>query len=416
MNVLVIGGGGREHALVKALSRSEHTEQIHAVPGNSSMEKYAAVHSDINDSDIERIVALAIKENITWTVIGPEAPLTAGLADALEAADIKVFGPRKLEAQLESSKAFAKNIMIKYGIPTAEYQAFTNLIDATEYIKQQGAPIVIKKDGLAAGKGVAVAMTETEALDALKEMFVEGENKPVVIEEFLEGEEFSLMVLVNGDYILPFDIVAQDHKRAYDSDTGPNTGGMGAYAPVRHIGEDVIDEAINNIVKPTAEAMVKEGLDYFGVMYLGAIITKEGVKTIEFNARFGDPEAQILLELLESDFIDVLEAVKNQEPYELKFSRDSMLGVILASQGYPKTYEKGASVIIPERLEDEIFNSGLKHIEDERYETTGGRVMLVTGRGSTLEEAKKTAYKNTEQIKFNNEALFYRNDIGERGV
>lgn len=224
------------------------------------------------------------------------------------------------------------------------------------------------------------------------------------------------MVLVNGDYILPFDIVAQDHKRAYDSDTGPNTGGMGAYAPVTHIGEDVIDEAINNIVKPTAEAMVKEGLDYFGVMYLGAIITKEGVKTIEFNARFGDPEAQILLELLESDFIDVLEAVKNQEPYELKFSRDSMLGVILASQGYPKTYEKGASVIIPERLEDEIFNSGLKHIEDERYETTGGRVMLVTGRGSTLEEAKKTAYKNTEQIKFNNEALFYRNDIGERGV
>ena len=416
MNVLVIGGGGREHALVKKLSGSKHTKKIHAVPGNSSMEKYAAVHSDINDSDIERIVALAIKENITWTVIGPEAPLTAGLADALEAAGIKVFGPRKLEAQLESSKAFAKNIMIKYGIPTAEYQAFTNLIDATEYIKQQGAPIVIKKDGLAAGKGVAVAMTETEALDALKEMFVEGENKPVVIEEFLEGEEFSLMVLVNGDYILPFDIVAQDHKRAYDSDTGPNTGGMGAYAPVTHIGKDVIDEAINNIVKPTAEAMVKEGLDYFGVMYLGAIITKEGVKTIEFNARFGDPEAQILLELLESDFIDVLEAVKNQEPYQLKFSRDSMLGVILASQGYPKTYEKGASVIIPERLEDEIFNSGLKHIEDERYETTGGRVMLVTGRGSTLEEAKQIAYKNTEQIEFNNESLFYRNDIGERGV
>ena len=416
MNVLVIGGGGREHALVKKLSGSKHTKKIHAVPGNSSMEKYAAVHSDINDSDIERIVALAIKENITWTVIGPEAPLTAGLADALEAAGIKVFGPRKLEAQLESSKAFAKNIMIKYGIPTAEYQAFTNLIDATEYIKQQGAPIVIKKDGLAAGKGVAVAMTETEALDALKEMFVEGENKPVVIEEFLEGEEFSLMVLVNGDYILPFDIVAQDHKRAYDSDTGPNTGGMGAYAPVTHIGEDVIDEAINNIVKPTAEAMVKEGLDYFGVMYLGAIITKEGVKTIEFNARFGDPEAQILLELLESDFIDVLEAVKNQEPYELQFSSDSMLGVILASQGYPKTYEKGASVIIPERLEDEIFNSGLKHIEDERYETTGGRVMLVTGRGSTLEEAKQIAYKNTEQIEFNNESLFYRNDIGERGV
>ena len=416
MNVLVIGGGGREHALVKKLSGSKHTKKIHAVPGNSSMEKYAAVHSDINDSDIERIVALAIKENITWTVIGPEAPLTAGLADALEAAGIKVFGPRKLEAQLESSKAFAKNIMIKYGIPTAEYQAFTNLIDATEYIKQQGAPIVIKKDGLAAGKGVAVAMTETEALDALKEMFVEGENKPVVIEEFLEGEEFSLMVLVNGDYILPFDIVAQDHKRAYDRDTGPNTGGMGAYAPVTHIGEDVIEEAINNIVKPMADAMVKEGLDYFGVMYLGAIITKDGVKTIEFNARFGDPEAQVLLSLLESDFIDVLEAVRNKEPYKLEFSSDSMLGVILASSGYPKAYEKGASVIIPANLEDEVFNSGLKHVQDERYETAGGRVMLVTGRGKTLEQAKLLAYKNTEQIQYNNDALFYRNDIGERGV
>ena len=224
------------------------------------------------------------------------------------------------------------------------------------------------------------------------------------------------MVLVNGDYILPFDIVAQDHKRAYDSDTGPNTGGMGAYAPVTHIGEDVIDEAINNIVKPTAEAMVKEGLDYFGVMYLGAIITKEGVKTIEFNARFGDPEAQILLELLESDFIDVLEAVRKKEPYKLEFSSDSMLGVILASNGYPQAYEKGASVIIPQKLEDAVFNSGLKHVQDDRYETAGGRVMLVTGRGSTLEEAKQIAYKNTEQIEFNNEALFYRNDIGKRGV
>lgn len=416
MNVLVIGGGGREHALVKTLSRSKHTKNIHAVPGNSSMEKYAAVHSDIGDSDIERIVELAVQENISWAVIGPEAPLTAGLTDALEAAGVKVFGPRKLEAQLESSKAFAKNIMLKYGIPTAEYQAFTNLIDASEYIKQQGAPIVIKKDGLAAGKGVAVAMTETEALEALREMFVEGENEPVVIEEFLEGEEFSLMVLVNGEYTLPFNIVAQDHKRAYDGDTGPNTGGMGAYAPVTHIGEEAIEEAISNIVKPMTDAMVKEGLDYFGVMYLGAIITKDGVKTIEFNARFGDPEAQVLLSLLESDFIDVLEAVKNKEPYELEFSSDSMLGVILASNGYPKDYEKGAPVAIPSKLEGEVFNSGLKHVQDDRYETTGGRVMLVTGRGKTLEQAKQQAYKNTEQIKFNNDALFYRNDIGERGV
>lgn len=224
------------------------------------------------------------------------------------------------------------------------------------------------------------------------------------------------MVLVNGEYTLPFNIVAQDHKRAYDGDTGPNTGGMGAYAPVTHIGADVIGEAVSKIVKPMADAMVKEGLDYFGVMYLGAIITKDGVKTIEFNARFGDPEAQVLLELLESDFIDVLEAVRNKESYELQFSSDSMLGVILASKGYPKDYVKGSSVVIPDELEDKIFNSGLRHVKDESYETAGGRVMLVTGRGSTLEEAKQAAYNNTKQIEFNNDALFYRNDIGERGV
>lgn len=416
MNVLVIGGGGREHALVKKLSRSRHTEKIHAVPGNSSMEKYADVYGSINDCDIERIVDLAVKEDITWVVIGPEAPLNAGLADALEAAGVKVFGPRKLEAQLESSKKFAKNIMMKYGIPTAEYKAFTNLVEASDYVKEQGAPIVIKKDGLAAGKGVAVAMTETEAFDALGDMFVEGEDKPVIIEEFLEGEEFSLMVLVNGEYTLPFNIVAQDHKRAFDGDTGPNTGGMGAYAPVTHIGQDVIDEAVSRIVQPAADAMVKEGLDYFGVMYLGAIITEDGVKTIEFNARFGDPEAQILLELLESDFIDVLEAVKNKEQYKLEFSSDSMLGVILASKGYPQAYNKGASVVIPSAIEEQVFNSGLKHVKDDRYETAGGRVMLVTGRGTALEEAKQEAYKNIAQIEFNNDALFYRNDIGERGV
>lgn len=224
------------------------------------------------------------------------------------------------------------------------------------------------------------------------------------------------MVLVNGNYILPFDIVAQDHKRAYDGDTGPNTGGMGAYAPVTHIGQAVIDEAVHQIVKPMAEAMTKEGLDYFGVMYLGAIITEDGVKVIEFNARFGDPEAQVLLSLLDSDFIDVLEAVKNKEPFDLQFSSDSMLGVILASKGYPKEYKKGEKVSIPAELEDIVFNSGLKYLEDGNYETSGGRVLLVTGRGKSLDEAKTEAYNNTAQIKFDNEALFYRNDIGERGV
>lgn len=416
MNVLVIGSGGREHVLVKTLSKSAHVKNIHAVPGNSSMASLATTYSDIGDSNIERIVKLAEDKNIEWAVIGPEAPLNAGLADALEFIGVKVFGPRKLEAQLESSKEFAKKIMIKYGIPTAAYEVFTNLADAAEYVKQQGAPIVIKKDGLAAGKGVAVAMTEQDALDALKDMFADGADNPVVVEEFLAGEEFSLMVLVNGDYILPFDIVAQDHKRAFDGDTGPNTGGMGAYAPVTHIGTDVINEAIEKIVSPMADAMVKEGLDYFGVMYLGAIITDDGVKVIEFNARFGDPEAQILLSLLESDFIEVLEAVKKKKPYELKFSSDSMLGVILASQGYPQNYDKGAGVKIPAALEDVMFNSGLKHVDGENFETSGGRVLLVTGRGADLNVAKEQAYDNVELIKYKDDALFYRTDIGQRGV
>lgn len=416
MNVLVIGSGGREHVIVKTLSSSSRVKNIHAVPGNSSMNQLAETYGDISDSNIERIIELAQEKNITWAIIGPEAPLNAGLADALEAVGVIVFGPRKLEAQLESSKEFAKKIMMKYGIPTAEYEAFTNLVDASEYVKQHSAPIVIKKDGLAAGKGVAVAMTESDALEALKEMFAEGEDNPVVIEEFLEGEEFSLMVLVNGDYTLPFDIVAQDHKRAFDGDKGPNTGGMGAYAPVTHIGPEVIKEAVEKIVKPMASAMVEEGLDYFGVMYLGAIITKDGVKVIEFNARFGDPEAQILLSLLESDFIDVLEAVQEKRPFELKFSSDSMLGVILASQGYPQAYDKGNAVTIPQTLENAVFNSGLKYKGGEQYETSGGRVLLVTGRGPDLNAAKINAYENVTQIEYNNDELFYRTDIGQRGM
>ena len=414
MKVLVVGSGGREHALVKKLSKSNYVDEIHAIPGNDSMKQYAEIYPEISDVDTKKISEKCRALEITWAIIGPEAPLNIGLVDALEADGVNVFGPRKLEAQLESSKEFAKKIMQKYDIPTADYQIFYNKDEAQAYIEHKGAPIVLKKDGLAAGKGVSVAMTMDEALQALDYMFDESSEEGLVIEEFLEGEEFSLMVLVNEEYTLPFDIIAQDHKRAYDNDQGPNTGGMGAYAPVHHLGDTVIEEAVKNIVQPMADAMVKEGLKYFGVMYLGAIITKDGIKVIEFNARFGDPEAQILLSLLDSDLIEVIEAVKAKEKYQLNFSKDYMLGVILASRGYPGSSTKGLKVKIPTELNDQVFNSGLKQVEDDIFETNGGRVLLVTAKGESLAQVRDLAYDYVKQIDFHDDDLFYRKDIGAK--
>ncbi len=416
MKVLVVGSGGREHALVKKLSESNYVSEIHAIPGNDSMKQYANTYPEISDVDIEKIKGKCESLKITWAIIGPEAPLNIGLTDSLEEIGVKVFGPRKLEAQLESSKEFAKKIMQQYDIPTADYRVFYSKVEARKYIEEKGAPIVLKKDGLAAGKGVAVAMTIEDALKALDDMLDESTEEGLVIEEFLEGEEFSLMVLVNGSYILPFDIIAQDHKRAYDHDQGPNTGGMGAYAPVTHLGDKVIEEAIEKIVQPMADAMVEEGLNYFGVMYLGAIITKDGIKVIEFNARFGDPEAQILLSLLESDLIEVLEAVNDKKDYQLQFSADSMLGIILASKGYPETATKGLGVKIPTILNDQVFNSGLKQVDGENFETAGGRTLLVTARGENLEVARHAAYENLKQVEFHDGDLFYRTDIGAKGL
>ena len=414
MKVLVVGSGGREHALVKKLSESKYVDEIHAIPGNDSMKQYAEIHPEISDVDTKKISEKCRALDITWAIIGPEAPLNIGLVDALEADGVNVFGPRKLEAQLESSKEFAKKIMQKYDIPTADYRVFHNKDEAKAYIEHKGAPIVLKKDGLAAGKGVSVAMTMDEALQALDYMFDESSEEGLVIEEFLEGEEFSLMVLVNEEYTLPFDIIAQDHKRAYDNDQGPNTGGMGAYAPVHHLGDTVIEEAVKNIVQPMADAMVKEGLKYFGVMYLGAIITKDGIKVIEFNARFGDPEAQILLSLLESDLIEVLEAVKAKEKYQLNFSKDYMLGVILASKGYPESSAKGLNVKVPDEINSHIFNSALKQVDDETFETAGGRVLLVTAKGESLAQVRDLAYDYVKQIDFHDDDLFYRKDIGAK--
>ena len=409
MNTLVIGSGGREHAIVRALNRSERVNEVFALPGNDGMTEATLVEG-IPVSEFDQIGEFCKEKNIEWVVVGPEDPLSEGIVDTLEDKfKLNVFGPRKKEAQMESSKSFTKHLMKKYDIPTASYEVFTDKEQAKKYLENGDFPVVIKKDGLAAGKGVIIAQNLKEALNALDELMeTDGE---VVIEEFLDGDEFSLMVLVNGDTYTPFNIIAQDHKRAFDNDEGPNTGGMGAYAPVDYISENIIEEAVEKIVRPTVNAMVEEGLNYFGVLYLGAIITTDGVKTIEYNARFGDPEAQILLDLLETDFIDMLEGKQRKEPVELKFKDEYAVGVILASEGYPGDYEKAKEIVIEKDLMKDIYVSALKHLEDDIYESNGGRVLLAVGRGSTIEDAKNQAYRTLDKVKYDEKDFFYRKDI-----
>ena len=409
MNTLVIGSGGREHAIVRALNRSERVNEVFALPGNDGMTEATLVEG-IPVSEFDQIGEFCKEKDIEWVVVGPEDPLSEGIVDTLEDKfKLNVFGPRKKEAQMESSKSFTKHLMKKYDIPTASYEVFTDKEQAKSYLENVNFPAVIKKDGLAAGKGVIIAQDLNEALNALDELMeTDGE---VVIEEFLDGDEFSLMVLVNGDTFTPFNIIAQDHKRAFDNDEGPNTGGMGAYAPVDYISENIIEEAVEKIVRPTVNAMVQEGLNYFGVLYLGAIITTDGVKTIEYNARFGDPEAQILLDLLETDFIDMLEGMKRKEPLALNFRKEYVVGVILASEGYPGDYEKAKEIVIKKDLMKDIYVSALKHLENDIYESNGGRVLLAVGRGNTIEDAKNQAYRTLNEVKYDEKDFFYRKDI-----
>ncbi len=417
MNIAVIGGGGREHALVRKFAESKKVDRIFAIPGNAGMSDVAEVIHGVSENDFEAIAGVCLENEVEWVVVGPEAPLTEGIVDYLEDEHgIKVFGPRKTEAQMESSKAFTKELMEKYDIPTAKYAKFNDYDQAYKYIEEQGAPIVLKKDGLAAGKGVVVATDMDEALAGLDELMEEGTgDAQIVIEEYLEGEEFSLMVLVNGEYTHSFEMIAQDHKRAFDGDTGPNTGGMGAYAPVNHIDQFHRAEAIEKIVEPVAKAMVNEGLNYFGILYLGAMVTEDGVKVIEFNARFGDPEAQILLSMMDDDFAEVLEKVHRKEPFTLNFKPGCTVGVMLASEGYPREYEKGKYVEF-DAIQDSCYISGLTQDMDGRFMTSGGRVLLVTGHGESVEQAVKSAYENVAGVKFEEGDLFFRTDIAHRAL
>lgn len=418
MKVLVIGRGGREHALARKFAESKRVTNVYVAPGNPGMTDVAEI-VNIPETEHAGLIRFAKENKIGLTFIGPEVPLVNGLADDFITQGLTVFGPNKAASIIEGSKSFTKDLLKKYEIPTAEYEIFTDFEKAVQYVKQKGVPIVIKADGLAAGKGVVVAMTEGEALGALKEMLLNqrfGESsKKIVIEEYLIGEEFSFMAFVNGEKVYPMEI-AQDHKRAFDGDKGPNTGGMGAYSPVPHIGQDMVSQAFEEILIPTAKAMVNEGRSFTGILYAGLITTAEGPKVIEFNARFGDPETQVILPRLKSDLLEVVENVLKAFDMEFEWSEESAVGVVMAANGYPGEYEKGSIIkgLNYVDVHTHLYHAGTNKNERGEFVTDGGRVLLLAALDQTLELAQKKAYRELEEIRC--KGLYYRHDIGENAI
>lgn len=416
MNVLVIGRGGREHAIARKFSESKRVDKVFVAPGNPGMTDVATL-VPIQENEQVKIVEFAKANDIQWTFVGPEVPLLDGLVNNLEAEGLRAFGPRKNAAEIEGSKSFAKDLMKKYNIPTAAYETFTSFDEAKAYVQKMGAPIVIKANGLAAGKGVVVAMTEGEAYAALSDMLLDEKfgsaSASVVIEEYLEGEEFSLLSFVNGDKVYPM-VIAQDHKRAFDGDQGPNTGGMGAYSPVPQISDTVIAQSLETIVKPTANAMISEGRTFSGILYAGLMLTADGPKVIEFNARFGDPETQVILPRLKTDLVDVLEAVMTSKDINIEWYEDAVLGVVLAAKGYPGDYQKGDIIKGLENIDKavHVYHSGTNLDVEGNTVTNGGRVLFLSAKGATLEEAKQKVYEEIKKVEC--EELFYRSDIGYR--
>ncbi len=409
MKVLVIGSGGREHAIVDALTRSPQVEHIYAAPGNAGMAAQAECVA-IRETEIEKLAAFAKENGVELTVVGPEVALAAGVADCFKAEGLRIFGPSKAAARIESSKEFAKELMAKYNIPTAGFKAFTDYAEAKAYVESRPLPAVLKYDGLAAGKGVVIAQTMEEADEALKDMLLDtkfGQGK-VVVEDFLTGPEFSFMCFVSGEKVWPMQL-AQDHKRAYDGDKGPNTGGMGAYSPLPFVTKEDEEFALNEILKPVAAAMVKEGCPFEGVLYGGLMKTPDGVKVIEFNARFGDPETEVVLPRLKSDIVDIFCAVADHSDTELEWHNFMTLGVVLASKGYPGDYKKGVEIGGLNEVEGTLYHMGTK-AEGEKILTNGGRVLFVVGKGATLDEARRNALKDVERVQCDN--LFHRTDIG----
>ncbi|MFI3263854.1 MAG: phosphoribosylamine--glycine ligase [Rikenellaceae bacterium] len=412
MKVLVIGGGGRCHAIVDALSRSTQVSKIYCAPGNAGIASQAECVA-IKETEVERLREFAEIHDINLTVVGPEVALAAGVVDVFKADGRRIFGPTKAAAQIESSKEFAKELMKRHSIPTASFETFTDFDAAMEYVRSGSLPTVLKYDGLAAGKGVVIPTTLEEAEEALKDMLLNakfGEGK-VVIEEFLEGPEFSFMCFVDGTNVYPM-AIAQDHKRAFDGDKGPNTGGMGAYSPVPFITAEDEAYTLENVMLPTAAAMAEEGYPFSGVLYGGLIKTTSGIKVIEFNARFGDPETEVVLPRMKSDIYDVFSAIADSTPASIEWHDFATLGIVLASKGYPGSYPSGFEIGGLESVES-AYHMGTA-LKDDKIVTAGGRVLLVVGKGADLAEAQKNALEQVSKIDC--DALFHRTDIGHWAI
>lgn len=415
---MVVGGGGREHAIIKKIKENKNVEKIYALPGNGGIAADAEC-VDIGAKDIEKITEFAKENGIDYAIVAPDDPLVLGAVDSLQSAGIPCFGPEAKAAIIEGSKIFSKNLMKKYGIPTAAYEVFDNEADALKYLENCKYPTVIKADGLALGKGVIIAQTKDEAVKAVRSMMEDmifgNSGARIVIEEFLTGPEVSVLSFTDGNVVVPM-VSSMDHKRAHDNDEGPNTGGMGTVAPNPYYTKEVADECMEKIFLPTIKAMNAEGRTFKGCLYFGLMITKDGPKVIEYNCRFGDPETQVVLPLLESDLLTVMQAVTNGTlaDTEVKFSDKCACCVILASKGYPVKYESGYEIVLPETKDDEvIYVAGAKK-DGDRLLSSGGRVLGVTAVAGELKEAIDRAYSLTEKVKFDNG--FCRKDIGKRAL
>lgn len=420
MDILVVGGGGREHAICWSLAKSPKAGTIYCAPGNAGIGQIAKL-VPIQVNEFDKLVAFAEEKQVGLVVIGPDDPLADGIVDAFEAKNIPVFGPRKNAAHIEGSKTFMKDLLKKYDIPTAAYEKFDDYEQALAYLRTRPVPIVIKADGLAAGKGVTVAFTREQAETALKEIMISkvfGESgSQVVIEEFMEGQEMSILAFVDGEVVRPM-VAAQDHKQVYDGDKGPNTGGMGTYSPLPHIANRIIEEAIETIIKPTAKAMVAEGRPFRGILFAGLMITPDNKpKTVEFNARFGDPETQVVLPRLKSDLLEIFLAAVNGtlDQVEIEWSDEAAVCVVLASGGYPASYPKGLTIHGLDQSKDQlIFHAGTAKNEAGEWVTNGGRVLGVVGMGPDIASARDKAYQIADGITF--EGKHCRTDIAAKAL
>ena len=417
MKILVVGGGGREHAIIKKLRENSGVEEIYALPGNGGIAADATC-VNIGAKDLDAITAFAKEKAVDYAVVAPDDPLVLGCVDALEAIGIPCFGPRKNAAIIEGSKVFSKDLMKKYGIPTAAYEVFTSPAEALRYLETAPVPTVIKADGLALGKGVTVAMTREEAFGAVREIMEDkkfgASGDRIVIEEYLEGPEVSVLSFTDGTTVIPM-VSSMDHKRALDGDQGPNTGGMGTVAPNPYYTDAVAAECMEKIFLPTIRAMKAEGREFRGCLYFGLMITRDGPKVIEYNCRFGDPETQVVLPLLESDLLTVMQAVTagRLAECEVRFRNAHACCVVLASKGYPGAYGKGYEITIPEAVRPNVYVAGAA-LKDGKLVTSGGRVLGVTAVADTLPEAVKEAYALAEKIAFENR--YMRSDIGQRAM